>query len=114
VAEGGTRREGGLGNRRRGPARCFDGVLRRTVAQRPAWRGSEAHESGARWSALRCLEQRSTAMKEQRWTVRAERSGWAVAGRGENASLSHRQRDKVTHGAAAVCVARGADVAAGR
>jgi hypothetical protein len=50
----------------RRPAWCFDGFLQRTVAQRPAWRGLEAHESGAGWWAIRCLEQRSTAMREQR------------------------------------------------
>jgi hypothetical protein len=56
-------------------------------------------------------------MREQRQTVRAEWSGWrsaAVAGRGETASPTDRQRDEVTHGAVAACVARGADVAAGR
>jgi hypothetical protein len=38
----------------------------------------------------------------------------AVAGRGETTSPTDRQRDEVTHGAAVACVARGADVAAGR
>jgi hypothetical protein len=38
----------------------------------------------------------------------------AVTGRGETASPTDRQRDEVTHGAAAACVVRGADVAAGR
>jgi hypothetical protein len=57
-------------------------------------------------------------MREQRRTTRAERSGRAfgaaVAGRGEAASSTDRQRDEVTHGAAATCITRGADVAAGR
>jgi hypothetical protein len=38
--------------------------LRQTVAQRSAWRGAEAHEGGARWSALRCLEEWSAATRE--------------------------------------------------
>jgi hypothetical protein len=49
--------------------------------------------------------------------VRAERSvrhSAAFAGRGETASPTDRQRDGVTHGVAAACVARGADVAASR
>jgi hypothetical protein len=37
----------------------------------------------------------------------------AVTGRGETASPTDRQRDGVTHGATAACVARDADVAAG-
>jgi hypothetical protein len=37
----------------------------------------------------------------------------AVTGRGETTSPTDRQRDKVTHGATAACVARGADVAVG-
>jgi hypothetical protein len=36
----------------------------------------------------------------------------AVAGRGEMASPTNRQRDEVTHRPVAACVARGADVAA--
>jgi hypothetical protein len=69
---GGARWEGSLDNRRRRTAQCFDGFLRWTVAQRPAWRGSEAHESGAGWSALQCLEQRSEAVREQRSIVSDE------------------------------------------
>jgi hypothetical protein len=56
-------------------------------------------------------------MREHRSMARAERSVWhsaAVAGRGETASPTDRQRDGVMHGVAAACVARGADVAAGR
>jgi hypothetical protein len=86
------------------------------VAQRPAWRGLEAHESGVRWSALQRLEQRSVAMEEQRQTARAEWSGWAFGGyRGKRREwcFSDRQRDEVMHGAAAACVACGADVVAG-
>jgi hypothetical protein len=37
----------------------------------------------------------------------------AVAGRGEMASPTNRQRDEVTHRPAAACVVRGADVVAG-
>jgi hypothetical protein len=113
----GTRRVGGLGNRRRRPARCFDICLRRTVAQRTAWCGVEAHESGAGWSALRRLEQRSAAAREQRSTMRAEQSGGVravVAGRGETTSHMDRQRDGVTHGAAVACITRGVDVVAGQ
>jgi hypothetical protein len=55
--------------------------------------------------------------REQRSVARAEQSGWcsaAVTGRGETASPKDRQRDVVTHGAAAACIAREANVAAGR
>jgi hypothetical protein len=38
----------------------------------------------------------------------------AVTGSGETTSPMDRQRDEVTHGAAAACIARGADVAVGR
>jgi hypothetical protein len=117
VAGGGAQRDGGLGNQRRWPARCFDDFLWRTVAQRPAWHGAEVHESGVGWLVLRRLEQRSAAMREQRSTARAEWSGWrstAVAGRGEMASPTDRQRGEVTHGVVAASVTRGADVAAGR
>jgi hypothetical protein len=78
---GGARWEGSLGNRRRRPTRCFDGCLQCTVAQWPAWRGAETHESGVGWSVLRRLVQRSA--------VRAEQSGCrsaTVEGRGETAS----------------------------
>jgi hypothetical protein len=111
---GGSRWEGGLGNRRRRPARCFDGFLQRTMAQRPA-HVAQRHTRVVR--AGRRLEQRSAAMREQRRTVRAEQSGRcsaAIAGRGEMASTTDRQGDGVMHGAAAACVARGVDVAAGR
>jgi hypothetical protein len=56
-------------------------------------------------------------MREQGWIARVERS-WrhsaAITGRGETASPTDRQCDGVMHGAAAACVARGADVVAGR
>jgi hypothetical protein len=46
---------------------------------------------------------------------RAEwRRSVAVTGRGETVSPTDRQRDGVTHGAAATCIAHVADVAAGR
>jgi hypothetical protein len=89
VAGGGARWGGGLDNRSRWPARCFDGYLLQTVAQRPAWRGSEAHERGAGWSVLWRLEQWSAAMREQRRMARAEQSGRrsaAITGRGETPS----------------------------
>jgi hypothetical protein len=38
----------------------------------------------------------------------------AVTGRGGTTSSTDRQCDEVTHGAAATCIMRGADVAAGR
>jgi hypothetical protein len=57
-------------------------------------------------------------MKEQRWTVRGKvkwvgirRLLWEEE---KTASLSDRQCDELTHGAAAACVVRGTDVAAGR
>jgi hypothetical protein len=80
------------------------------VAQRPAWRGLEAHESGARWSALRHLEQRSALRG------RAERRAFTgcCGKRRERASPSSRQREEKTHKVAVACAARGADVAAGR
>jgi hypothetical protein len=114
VAEGGAQWEGGLGNQRRRPAQCFDGSLRRTVAQRLACHGAEAHEGGAGWSALgakKCSDKGAEESGESRaeWCRLA-----AVTGRGETASPTDRQRDGVTHGAAAACVARGVDVAAGR
>jgi hypothetical protein len=96
-------------------------VLRRFLAtdsgSMAGSRGSEAHESGAGWLVLRCLEQRSVVMREQRRTVRAEWSGRhsaPVAGRGGMAALMDRQCDRVRHGVAAACVACGANVAAGR
>jgi hypothetical protein len=84
VVGGGTRQEGGLGNRRRKPARCFNGCLRWTVAQRPSWRGAEAHEGGAGWSALgakECgdegTEGHNKGRAERRGTARVEWSGVA-------------------------------------
>jgi hypothetical protein len=56
-------------------------------------------------------------MREQRQKARAEWSGRCsagVAGRGETASPIDRQCDEVMHGTTAACVARGADVVAGR
>jgi hypothetical protein len=47
VAGGGARREGDLGKWRRRPARCFNRSFRRTVAQRPAWRGGHRLVLGA-------------------------------------------------------------------
>jgi hypothetical protein len=57
-------------------------------------------------------------MKEQRWMVRG-RAEWVGVRRlsqeeERTGSLSDRQRDEMTHGVAAACVARGADVATGR
>jgi hypothetical protein len=69
------------------------------------------------WSALQRLEKRSAVMREQWRTTRAERSGRrsvAVARRGETTPPMDGQHDGVTHRVAAACVARGADVAAGR
>jgi hypothetical protein len=64
------------------------------------------------------LEQRSTAMKEQRRMVRG-RAEWVVVQRvlrkaERMTSLSDRQRDEMTHGATTAFIARGVDVAAGR
>jgi hypothetical protein len=80
-------------------------VLRRFLAMdsgsAAGSRGSEAHESGAGWLALRRLEQRSVVMREQRRTARAEWSGRhsaPIAGRGEMAAPMNRQCDRVRHG----------------
>jgi hypothetical protein len=54
--------------------------------------GSEVHESGAGWSALRLLEQKSAVMMEQRRTARAERSGRAFGG------CHGKRRDGFSHG----------------
>jgi hypothetical protein len=108
------RRWRSMGRRPRQPKEVTGSVLRRFLV---ADGGSEAHKSGEVWLALRCLEQMSVAMREQRSMARAEWSGLrsaAVARREEMASPMYRQRDEVTHGAAAACVACGADVAAGR
>jgi hypothetical protein len=114
VAGCGARWEGVLGNQRRWPTQCFDGSLRRTVAPRPTCRGKEAHEGGAGWSALgakKCGDEGA----EERGESRVEwRRLVAVMGRGETTSPTDRQHDGVTHETAAACVARGADVAAGR
>jgi hypothetical protein len=110
MAGAGAQWEGSLGKGRRRPARCFNGSLQRTVAQRSAWRVLEADESGARWPALDAWSRGGRR--------EAERSGRALGGccgkRREWASLSGQRREEMTHGAAAACVARGADVAVGR
>jgi hypothetical protein len=89
VAEGGTRREGGLANQRRRPAQCFNDFLRRTVAQRSAWRGAEAHESGARWSALRAEECGNEGV-EERSESKVE---WVAFG-----GCHEKRRDSFSHG----------------
>jgi hypothetical protein len=82
VARGGARREGGLSNQRRRPARCFKGFLWRTVAQRPAWRGSEAHESGVGWSTLGA-EERDESRAEWVGVQWKSRAGWERGTSGE-------------------------------
>jgi hypothetical protein len=117
----------GDGGAHRWPEVALDGkavagsVLRRFLAadggSAACSRGSEAHESGAGWLALRRLEQRSTTMREQRQTVRAEQSGRrsvVVTGRGEMTSPTDQQCDEVRHGAVTACVACGKDMAASR
>jgi hypothetical protein len=64
------------------------------------------------------LEQRSAVMKEQRRTMRgkAEWMGirWLLREEERTASLSDRQREEMTHGVVAACVAHGVDMAAGQ
>jgi hypothetical protein len=71
-------------------ARCFDGCLRRAVAQRPAWHAVEAHESRVVGASALGAEECGDKGGEERGKSREE---WAAFG-----GCHGKRRDGFSHG----------------
>jgi hypothetical protein len=117
VVGGGTRWEGGLGNRRRQPTQCFDGLLAADggsvagLAWRRGTRGRCGVVGASTLGAMECSDEGAEEHHERR--VEWRRSA-VVMGRRAMTSPTDRHHDGVTHGAAAAGVVHGADVVAGQ
>jgi hypothetical protein len=119
--DGGARRWPATGGRPQQPKEAAGSVLRQLLA---ADGGSSAGLAWRRGTRGRCGVVGSSALgamecgdkgAEERGERRAEWCRSAdIMERGETVSPTDRQRDGVTHGAVAACVARGAEVVASR